>query len=184
MKHDWWAAGVILFQLCQRGRFPFDGHNLAKLTLNIIDPLIKAPLLGENIPKEIRKICKGLLEKDENKRIGYEQIIKSEIIMKEIKMFFLDFHYQPGLLLKLASVDPNLTVFLHSNWQAFMFTSKDFINYNLKNRFFVVFRKPICTFEKLGPYNFLRLLNTDDDNGPFYFKDLYEHNYYGQLYSG
>ncbi len=23
-KHDWWSAGVILFWLCSKGKFPFD----------------------------------------------------------------------------------------------------------------------------------------------------------------
>lgn len=45
------------------------------IMLKLDDPTISAPELDENIPLDIRNICKGLLEKDENKRIGFEEII-------------------------------------------------------------------------------------------------------------
>lgn len=47
---------------------------------NIVDPTVRAPELGKDIPEDIRKICKGLLEKDENLRMDFGQIIKFKII--------------------------------------------------------------------------------------------------------
>jgi hypothetical protein len=43
LKHDWWAAGVILFQLCSQGKFPFNGYSDAKLIAQIVNFNLKAP---------------------------------------------------------------------------------------------------------------------------------------------
>ncbi len=64
-KHDWWSAGVILYQLCSAGEFPFQASTIPSLSLKIADKNIKAPeLLDVNIPADIIDLCKGLLDKD------------------------------------------------------------------------------------------------------------------------
>ncbi len=45
LKHDWWSAGVILYQLCSRGELPFQAKTPAALHIKIGDKNIKAPEL-------------------------------------------------------------------------------------------------------------------------------------------
>lgn len=53
-------------------------------------------LLTKFIPPEIKEICKGLLDKDQEKRMGFEQIIEYKIIQDEIYKLLHDFYTYPG----------------------------------------------------------------------------------------
>lgn len=63
---DWWAVGVLIFEMCS-GRPPFYASDPSKLYQKIIDAAYK---FTEELSREVKTIIKGFLVVDPTKRLG------------------------------------------------------------------------------------------------------------------
>jgi len=81
---DWWAYGVLLYEMLV-GQPPFDGEDEEELFSAITDHTVSYP---KSISKEAKDICKGLLVKNPNKRLGCmekgEDEVKSHSFFRRI----------------------------------------------------------------------------------------------------
>ncbi|KAA0197096.1 Calcium-dependent protein kinase C [Fasciolopsis buskii] len=72
---DWWSYGVLLYELLA-GQPPFEGEDEEDLLANIIQHNVSYP---KSMSREATAICKGLLTKNPNNRLGCGPNEKSEI---------------------------------------------------------------------------------------------------------
>lgn len=75
---DIWSLGIMFYEICSHGELPFDGRNEQDLRKNIkmrqveaFRPRFKVPNVWERI------ICEGMLDKNPQKRLTAEQIIRT-----------------------------------------------------------------------------------------------------------
>lgn len=87
---------------------PFIGKNSDELMKAISDPSIFSSDLTENIPKDIIDLCKGLLNKDESIRFGFEEIITCKRIYDEILQIHKDFKDDHTLITKTFLSFPSI----------------------------------------------------------------------------
>nr|XP_046920607.1 protein kinase C, brain isozyme-like [Dermatophagoides farinae] len=64
---DWWAYGVLLYEMLV-GQPPFDGEDEEELFAAITDHSVSYP---KSLSKEAKDICRTLLVKNPDKRLGY-----------------------------------------------------------------------------------------------------------------
>jgi classical protein kinase C len=64
---DWWAYGVILFQMLT-GILPFRGESRSELFSAIVGQSVSFPIF---MSKDAKDACEGFLTKDPNKRLGF-----------------------------------------------------------------------------------------------------------------
>lgn len=69
---DWWALGIIAFELLTGFR-PFHGDNFLELSKNIVNGKFYIPGF---LDREEQNLIKGLLNKDPEKRLGDDTIFK------------------------------------------------------------------------------------------------------------
>ena len=71
---DWWSLGILIYEMIV-GMPPFYDDNLSVMYDNIRH---KQPQFPRNMSFECKSIIMGLLEKDQNERLGGEDVLKSE----------------------------------------------------------------------------------------------------------
>ena len=85
-KTDIWALGCVLYELCSL-KVPFQSQNimelLVKITKDNIEPLPKI------YSKEIARLVKGLLSKDENKRPNCQEILAKPMLIRVMQDFIM-----------------------------------------------------------------------------------------------
>jgi len=66
---DWWAYGVLLYEMLV-GQPPFDGEDEEELFIAIMEHSVSYPKF---LSRESKDICKALLQKNPNDRLGCKQ---------------------------------------------------------------------------------------------------------------
>eukprot|EP00931_Biecheleriopsis_adriatica_P117911 TRINITY_DN93390_c0_g1_i1.p1 TRINITY_DN93390_c0_g1~~TRINITY_DN93390_c0_g1_i1.p1 ORF type:complete len:564 (-),score=74.78 TRINITY_DN93390_c0_g1_i1:109-1770(-) len=78
---DIWALGVIVFELIAL-KVPFEAQNLTSLMQRI--SAADVPNLPQSCSRELRQLCRGLLQRDHTQRPTTEDVLQLPIIQNEI----------------------------------------------------------------------------------------------------
>lgn len=104
---DWWALGVVLYQMLH-GRFPFEDQSETALRNKILSPSVPVKMKNE-LSKECKDALKGFLTRPVKQRLGFEgaaQIMKVPFFSRLKLDFVLKKQYEPEFK---PPVDPTLT---------------------------------------------------------------------------
>ncbi len=83
-KSDIWSLGILLYEMCAL-KMPFDGSNLASLSIKIIKGNYTP--LPTSFTKDIRCLISSLLNVDMNKRPSINEILRNSLIKQRVKNF-------------------------------------------------------------------------------------------------
>lgn len=80
-KSDIWSLGVLLYEMCCL-KMPFDGNNIANLSLKIIKGQYNP--IPSFFSKELRGLIMNILNVDESKRPTIDEILSTNKIKQDI----------------------------------------------------------------------------------------------------
>jgi NIMA (never in mitosis gene a)-related kinase len=83
-KSDIWSLGCVLYELCTY-KHPFEANNQAALILKIVRA--KFNPIGSNYSQGLRTMVEKLLEKDQKKRPGIDQIFNMDCMKERMKLY-------------------------------------------------------------------------------------------------
>lgn len=89
-KSDIWSLGVLLYEMCAL-KMPFDGSNIASLSLKIIKGQYNP--LPSSYTKDLRALVALMLNVDMSKRPSINEILRQSIIKSRIKNFLSEMEY-------------------------------------------------------------------------------------------
>lgn len=90
-KSDIWSLGILLYEMCAL-KMPFDGSNLASLSIKIIKGNYTP--LPTSFTRDIRGLISSLLHVDMNKRPSINEILRNSLIKHRIKNFLSESDYE------------------------------------------------------------------------------------------
>jgi len=89
-KSDIWSLGILLYEMCAL-KMPFDGSNLAALSVRIVKGNYTP--LPTSFTKDIRALISSMLHVDMNKRPGISEILRHNMVKPRIKNFLSESEY-------------------------------------------------------------------------------------------
>jgi len=88
-KSDIWSLGCVLYELCTF-KHPFEANNQAALILKILRSRV-VPIPTDRYSNDLRNLTASLLEKNQMKRPGLNDIFKMSSVREKMKLYGYSF---------------------------------------------------------------------------------------------
>lgn len=101
-KTDIWSLGCVLYELCTF-KHPFEATNQGALIMKIVRA--KFNPIPTNYSQSLKSLVEQLLQKDQKKRPGIDQVLKFDYMRERMKLYGYDIEAHHAEIAKIKNGD-------------------------------------------------------------------------------